>query len=266
MEFFHLFHEGAPGFMGSKRCHASTRNLRNVCERHRLTDSLFASYLRDARDPPMWHRHNLHVIARLSSARFFRRTAYFIRIVKVMNFFSCFPCFNSAHSGAASDAQAGSPPQAPSYPMTPMPAPQTRQYPLTIPLHSDTPLSEERQAALELSVQSDGFVYQNGRRFSTGEWDETRYVMDGSGRMFADRPERDPMVDWFPMNHSSFLRGEPAAAAGELTAHGGVIQSMNNLSGHYGPLPAHMQQMLDELQARGVNTSQIATTFHDQNA
>jgi hypothetical protein len=178
-----------------------------------------------------------------------------------MGFLSCFPCFNSAHSGAAPDEQAGAPPQTPGYPMNPMPSPQTRQYPLTIPLHSDTPLSEGRQAELELHVRDDGFVYQNNRRFSTGEWDETRYVMNGEGRIFADRPQRDPMVDWSPMNHSSFLRGEPAAAAGGLTAHGGVIATVDNLSGHYAPRPEHMQQMLDELEARGIDTSQIARSY-----
>jgi hypothetical protein len=177
-----------------------------------------------------------------------------------MNFFSCFPCFNPTGPGADASAQSGAPPQTPSYPMTAMSAPQTPKYPLTIKQPSEYPLTEERQAALELEVGQDGLVYQRGRRFSTGEWDETRYVMNADGRMFADRPTRG-FNDWFPDNHSSILRGEPAAAAGELTAHGGVIATINNLSGHYRPRPQHLQQMLTELQTRGVDTSQIATTF-----
>jgi len=130
-----------------------------------------------------------------------------------------------------------------------------RRYPLTIRGSTTHPLRPEQQAAHELQVGSDGFVYQGGRRFSTGTWDESRYVMGADGKMYADRPVRTDGM--FPDNHTSFLAGQPAAAAGEVEAHGGVIKSVNNSSGHYAPTVRHTDQMLEELKTRGVDTSRI---------
>lgn len=79
------------------------------------------------------------------------------------------------------------------------------------------------------------------------------------GTLYADRKER--FDGKFPDNHSSFLGGERlAAAAGELTAHAGVIHSVNNLSGHYAPPDACTQQLFQELERRGVDTSSIKRT------
>ncbi|VVE12038.1 hypothetical protein [Pandoraea anhela] len=128
---------------------------------------------------------------------------------------------------------------------------------LTIARPTTFPVRAEQQATHELQVKN-GLVYQNNRRFSTGEWEETRFVMGADGKMFADRPDRGDVP--FPDNHTSFLRGEPAAAAGELTAHGGVIETMNNFSGHYAPTNNHTKQMLSELESRGVDTTKIKTT------
>jgi hypothetical protein len=121
------------------------------------------------------------------------------------------------------------------------------------------PLRPHQQAAHELSVGNDGLLYQEGQRYSTGDWEESRYVMGVDGKIYADRKDR--MNGVHPDNHSSFLAGaQPAAAAGELVAHRGVIESVDNLSGHYAPSAAHMQQLIDELERRGVDTSGIRQT------
>ena len=62
---------------------------------------------------------------------------------------------------------------------------------MTIPTRTTLPLRPDQQVAHELEVGSDGLVYQDGRRFSTGAWDESRYVMDPVGKIYADRPVRD---------------------------------------------------------------------------
>ncbi|MFJ2991145.1 hypothetical protein [Pandoraea sp. NPDC087047] len=130
---------------------------------------------------------------------------------------------------------------------------------LTISQATTHPLRPEQQVTHELQVGADKRVYQNGRRFSTGQWEESRYVMGADGKMYADRPDRQNGA--FPDNHTSFLAGQqPAAAAGEITAHNGVIESLNDLSGHYAPTSRHTQQMLNELHERGVDTSSIQTS------
>ncbi|WP_186166033.1 hypothetical protein [Burkholderia gladioli] len=134
-----------------------------------------------------------------------------------------------------------------------------QQYKHTLSQKSTYPLSSEQRAEHELKVGDDGLVYQNNRRFSTGQWEESRYVMGEDGRMFADRPNRQEGV--YPDNHTSFLGGkQPAAAAGEITAHGGVIETLNDSSGHYQPKAKHTKQMVDELEHRGADTSKLKTS------
>lgn len=134
-----------------------------------------------------------------------------------------------------------------------------RAYPLALQTTTSYPLKPPHREAHELNVGADGRVYQEGRRYSTGSAAESRYVMAVDGTLYADRKER--LDGKYPDNHSSFLGDtQPAAAAGEITAHAGVIHSIDNHSGHYAPTDAHTQQLFQELERRGLDTSSIQRT------
>ncbi|NUR72408.1 MAG: hypothetical protein HOU81_16455, partial [Hamadaea sp.] len=73
------------------------------------------------------------------------------------------------------------------------------------------------------------------------------FVMDQNGNLFASNYHG---VGDF--HHSSFLAGGDVASAGELTVRNGVLEGMNNSSGHYKPTQGHHAQARDELLAQGV--------------
>jgi hypothetical protein len=77
------------------------------------------------------------------------------------------------------------------------------------------------------------------------------YVMDSAGRLYASQHK----VGLF--HHSSFLAGADVAGAGEMNVVGGVLKVITNKSGHYAPTKQEMAQVLEELEGRGVNLSQV---------
>lgn len=79
------------------------------------------------------------------------------------------------------------------------------------------------------------------------------YVMDAAGGIFI-MDQRDPKFAKF--KHSSLLRGQPAAAAGEITFDElGRIVEINRKSGHYLPGSTNLEQFLSRLQEMGVDLS-----------
>jgi len=68
----------------------------------------------------------------------------------------------------------------------------------------------------------------NTRRPGGGE--KAIFVMDGQGRIFATNTQKEGEV-----HHSSLLAGQPVAMGGELKVVDGVLQEINNFSGHYKP-------------------------------
>ena len=69
------------------------------------------------------------------------------------------------------------------------------------------------------------------------------FVMSPSGRIFLSQRQA---VGKF--HHSSFLKGKPVAAAGEISVIDGKIIMMNNSSGHYHPSPLSVDQVIIELE------------------
>ncbi len=76
------------------------------------------------------------------------------------------------------------------------------------------------------------------------------FVMDGNGRIFSAAKSD---VE----HHSSFLAGNPAAAAGLMRVINGNIDYVNAESGHYQPMKEDIDQFIAELKARGIDTSKI---------
>jgi hypothetical protein len=75
------------------------------------------------------------------------------------------------------------------------------------------------------------------------------FVMDQNGSIYAG-PQ-----DLMEFHHSSFLSGDPVAAAGELEiAHGQVVRHSRN-SGHYQPNKEHHEQFIAEMNERGIDLS-----------
>jgi hypothetical protein len=58
-------------------------------------------------------------------------------------------------------------------------------------------------------------------------------------------------------HHSSFFRGRPAAAAGEIVAKKGVVVRVTRVSGHYAPWTSYLEQFVAELRANGVNLDHV---------
>jgi hypothetical protein len=73
------------------------------------------------------------------------------------------------------------------------------------------------------------------------------YVMDPEGNFYAS-----PQIG-SRFHHSSFLAGGPVAGAGEITVKDGKLLRISNSSGHYLPDVLNMIQVLQELNARGVD-------------
>ena len=73
------------------------------------------------------------------------------------------------------------------------------------------------------------------------------FVMDHFGNIYATNEHQEGVF-----HHSSFLHGGSVACAGELAVHDGVLQSINNRSGHYLPEKSHFAQAVAQLQLHGV--------------
>jgi hypothetical protein len=80
------------------------------------------------------------------------------------------------------------------------------------------------------------------------------FVMDQNGDIYM-APQRV-----MEFHHSSFLSGDPVAAAGELEiAHGQVI-THSRKSGHYKPSKEHHEQFIAEMNEKGID---LSTAYED---
>lgn len=61
--------------------------------------------------------------------------------------------------------------------------------------------------------------------------------------------------------HSSYVSGEDVVCTGCLTAVNGTLTYINNWSGHYRPAPEQVQIVLESLQVRGVDISDVVVQY-----
>ncbi|WP_405136719.1 hypothetical protein [Nocardia sp. NBC_01388] len=78
------------------------------------------------------------------------------------------------------------------------------------------------------------------------------FVMDRRGRIYASNEHGATL------KHSSFLAGDPVAAAGELTVAEGRITLISDNSGHYRPPRRYTFQLIDRLKRQGIDVDDIA--------
>jgi len=120
---------------------------------------------------------------------------------------------------------------------------------------------EDESTREQFKVTGGSTLMQNGEPFDTGNMFSkfmgsgfAIYVMDADGTLYANQHR----VGLF--HHSSFLSGADIAAAGEIKVTGGKVEYVTNKSGHYEPKRKHLVQVLNELQARGVNLGDVDVT------
>jgi hypothetical protein len=80
------------------------------------------------------------------------------------------------------------------------------------------------------------------------------YVMDGTGNIFSGPASE-------VQHHSSFLSGQPVAAAGMWQVLQGNVIEINGDSGHYAPPGDFSAQFTTELAKRGVPLTGVKTSF-----
>jgi hypothetical protein len=73
--------------------------------------------------------------------------------------------------------------------------------------------------------------------------------MDQNGDNYTD-PQRI-----MELHHSSFLSGDPVAAAGELEIAHGRVLAHSRESGHYKPTKEHHEQFINEMHKKGIDLS-----------
>jgi len=112
-------------------------------------------------------------------------------------------------------------------------------------------LTAEEAEAYKLTFR-EGKIYDSlGNLFDTNHWAGV-YVMTTEGDFYATN-EHGPRV----FHHSSFLRGLPIACAGTFVVREGVIQLINNLSGHYRPPSQALDNAVKQLRQNGVEPLKV---------
>jgi len=92
--------------------------------------------------------------------------------------------------------------------------------------------SEEDKASRLITISKNAEVTQYGVKVNTKNNYKASFIMDKHGNIFI---ENEQLLG--PFQHSSFTRGEPVAAAGNIRIDNGKIVFISNNSGHYAPPP-----------------------------
>lgn len=94
----------------------------------------------------------------------------------------------------------------------------------------------------------------NGQLWDTGTF-PAAYAMDTYGNLFIESGVIGT-AGQSRMNHSSFLAGKEVLCAGTLKITNGILQKIDNTSGHYKPTGAHLYEALGALLDDNVDLSQ----------
>ena len=82
------------------------------------------------------------------------------------------------------------------------------------------------------------------------------YVLSPWDEIYMRRHDADVEKSF----HSQYMSGEPVQCAGEMTIVGGVVNAINNCSGHYMPPSEHLLPLLYCLQQKGVSLVNVDLT------
>jgi uncharacterized Zn-binding protein involved in type VI secretion len=116
--------------------------------------------------------------------------------------------------------------------------------------------SNAERANYKVTVKNGKLYDANGNLFDTSDamtWDgrnKAIYVMDGDGNLYIHKTQI-----LYEIHHSSLGQGKPVAGAGEINVRNGVLQYIDNRSGHYQPSNRLFDQTIHELKDQGLSFS-----------
>lgn len=119
-------------------------------------------------------------------------------------------------------------------------------------------LDEQQRQQYKLTVHNGKIYDAKGELFDTASaatvlgGGKAIFVMDHDGNMYASTSHA---VGKF--HHSSFLAGQPVAAAGEIEVHNGEVTVVNRKSGHYRPTESQLNQVAEHLGSLGLSNFAI---------
>jgi len=149
-----------------------------------------------------------------------------------------------------------------------VPPPADARYQKTVPMlsayageetgrvfgHKVMYLDETQRQAFKATVRdgllcaADGSPFDSRQATTSGEvTGRAIYVMDHDGNLFLSN--KAGIADF---QHTSFLAGQPVAAAGDIRVENGVIKEISRSSGHYRPSEELLDQVVDRLLSDGV--------------
>ncbi|HJR74318.1 MAG TPA: hypothetical protein VJ806_11840 [Luteimonas sp.] len=123
---------------------------------------------------------------------------------------------------------------------------------------TDEELAQHRLTIVDGRIsQADGtpFDTRDARTHWSGQG-RAIFVMNAYGDIFASKTH---IVGRF--HHSSLGQGKPVAGAGELEVRDGKLVALTDSSSHYCPPRRYTEQVLHELQARGVDVDGLVKEF-----
>ena len=123
-------------------------------------------------------------------------------------------------------------------------------------------LSEAEREELRVFVDQDGLLRRSDgtlfdTRGSNTHWggansDRAIFVMDEHGNVYASKFQERGVF-----HHSTLANGDPVAGAGELHVENGKLLGITDQSGHYRPLRANTQNVINNLAGRGVDMNGV---------
>ena len=110
-----------------------------------------------------------------------------------------------------------------------------------------TYLQPEERIRFELVVSDGRLVDRFNKPLAPGTPKSGMFVLASYGALLANFEAEQP-----GFHHSSFVAGEPVAAAGCVTVCDGLVLSISNESGHYVPPPSSLNRVMESLAKLGV--------------
>jgi len=123
--------------------------------------------------------------------------------------------------------------------------------------------SDLEREKFKVKISKDGrFEWADSSRVDTyideqGHSGMGLFVMDNKGDIYLFVNYREKYKGEGYVRHSSFLSGLPVAAAGELLIENGSLQIVTRKSGHYTPSKSMNNQLLEELEKKGIDLNSI---------
>ncbi|KDP40750.1 hypothetical protein JCGZ_24749 [Jatropha curcas] len=113
-------------------------------------------------------------------------------------------------------------------------------------------LCPKERKAYEVIVKDGKLVYRQGERaVETEEGTKWIFVLSASRTMYVGKKEKGLF------QHSSFLAGGAAIAAGRLVAHDGVLEAIWSYSGHYRPTEENFSEFITFLQEQNIDLTNV---------